>query len=101
MTDVNDNAPQFLGAPYSLNISELAMVGTELLTVEAVDADQRGPFSTVEYSLERGQYSDYLELDNTLSGTIRLAKTLDYETLQVIRGFAIILMILVNYRSWR
>ena len=85
MTDVNDNAPQFLGSPYSLNISELAMVGTELITVEAVDADQRGPFSTVEYSLERGQYSDYLELDNTLSGTIRLAKTLDYETLQVIR----------------
>ena len=37
----------------------------------------------------RGQYSDYLELDNTLSGTIRLAKTLDYETLQVIRGFLI------------
>ena len=53
MTDVNDNAPQFLGAPYSLNISELAMVGSNLITVEAVDADQRGPFSTVEYSLER------------------------------------------------
>ena len=37
----------------------------------------------------RGQYSDYLELDNTLSGTIRLAKTLDYETLQVIRGILV------------
>ena len=53
VTDVNDNAPQFLGAPYSLNISELAMVGSNLITVEAVDADQRGPFSTVEYSIER------------------------------------------------
>ena len=40
----------------------------------------------------RGQYSDYLELDNMLSGTIRLAKTLDYETLQVIRGIVIMLM---------
>ena len=53
MTDVNDNAPQFLGSPYSVNMSELTRVGTEVLTVEAVDADQRGPFSTVEYSLER------------------------------------------------
>lgn len=53
MTDVNDNAPQFLGAPYNLSISELTMVNSELITVEAVDADQRGPFSTVEYSLER------------------------------------------------
>ena len=43
----------------------------------------------------RGQYSDYLELDNTLSGTIRLAKTLDYETLQVIREIVIILMLLM------
>ena len=31
----------------------------------------------------RGQFSDYLELDNTLSGTIRLARTVDYEKIQV------------------
>ena len=55
----------------------------------------------------RGQYSDYLELDNTLSGTIRLAKTLDYETLQVIRGIRVIFMFDdvdvddVYCRSWR
>ena len=47
----------------------------------------------------RGQYSDYLELDNTLSGTIRLAKTLDYETLQVIREIVIILMLLMIFSN--
>ena len=54
MTDVNDNAPQFLGAPYSVRLSEAAPLGSEVLTVEAVDADQRGPFSSVEYLLEAG-----------------------------------------------
>ena len=44
----------------------------------------------------RGQYSDYLELDNMLSGTIRLAKTLDYETLQVITCRCLLILMISN-----
>ena len=41
MTDVNDNAPSFVGSPYTLNISELSLVGARVFGgVEAVDRDQ-------------------------------------------------------------
>ncbi|XP_039300341.1 cadherin-related family member 1-like, partial [Nilaparvata lugens] len=44
VTDANDNAPQFVNAPYILNISEVTVVGTRVLQgVKAVDADQQGP----------------------------------------------------------
>ena len=41
VTDVNDNAPSFVGSPYTLNISELSLVGARVFGgVEAVDRDQ-------------------------------------------------------------
>ena len=33
VTDVNDNAPLFLGAPYNLSLSELTVVGSKILSV--------------------------------------------------------------------
>ena len=81
---MNDNAPQFLGAPYTVNISEVTPAGTEILRVEAVDADQRGPFSTVEYQIESGQWSDYLSVDT--GGQVTLARQLDYETVNMIQA---------------
>ena len=39
ITDVNDNKPQFKGAPYTLKVPENTTVGTRLLQVEATDAD--------------------------------------------------------------
>ena len=44
--------------------------------------DQPGPFSTVEYQVLPGPYSDYVDFVNTLEGTLQLKKTLDYETLK-------------------
>ena len=82
VTDVNDNAPSFVGSPYTLNVSELSLVGATVFGgVEAVDRDQPGPFSTVEYSVE-GAYADYVTFENPLEGTLVLTKALDYETLQ-------------------
>ena len=50
VTDVNDNAPSFVGAPYTLNISELSLVGATVFGgVEAVDRDQPGMRSMVEF----------------------------------------------------
>jgi len=78
VTDVNDNAPQFLGAPYNVNLSEVTQIGTKVLRVEAVDSDQRGPFSTVEYQLEYEKNQDhYFEVDS--DGRVTLLKSLDYE----------------------
>ncbi len=38
--DVNDNPPVFLNAPYSAMVSENAMIGLVIATVEASDADE-------------------------------------------------------------
>uniref|UniRef100_A0A1B6EHK3 Cadherin domain-containing protein n=2 Tax=Cuerna arida TaxID=1464854 RepID=A0A1B6EHK3_9HEMI len=82
VTDVNDNAPRFINAPYILNISEVTVVGTRVLqAVKTVDADQQGPFSTVQYSVLPGPNSDYFVFINELEGTIVLRKPLDYEAL--------------------
>ncbi|XKL64605.1 hypothetical protein PGB90_004691 [Kerria lacca] len=82
VTDVNDNAPQFISAPYLLNASEVTVLGTRVLqSIRAVDIDQQGPFSTVQYSVLSGPYSDYFSFINGLEGTLVLRKSLDYETL--------------------
>ena len=84
VTDVNDNAPSFLAAPYMLNISELSLVGSVLHSeILALDVDQPGPFSTVEYNIPSGPFSDYLTFENPLEGKIVLTKGLDYEKLQL------------------
>lgn len=58
VTDANDNAPQFLQAPYVLNISEVTVVGTRVLQgIRALDADQQGPYSTVQYSVLQSPHS--------------------------------------------
>ncbi len=82
VTDVNDNAPQFVGAPYMLNISELTQVGAVVFTgIEAVDKDHPGPFSTVEYAVE-GEFADHVAFANPLVGSLVLIKGLDHETLK-------------------
>ena len=67
-----------MGAPYNVNLSEVTQIGTKVLRVEAVDSDQRGPFSTVEYQLEYEKNQDhYFEVDS--DGRVTLLKSLDYE----------------------
>ncbi|XP_055377565.1 protocadherin-16 [Condylostylus longicornis] len=83
VTDVNDNAPQWIGAPYTLTLSEVTVPGTRILQgARAVDDDQQGPFSTVEYAVLPGPNSDFVQFLNPLEGTLVLKKALDYETLQ-------------------
>lgn len=83
VTDVNDNAPIFQNDPYKLNISELTIVGSSIYDqIKAFDRDQPGPFSTVEYSIANGKFSDYVAFANPLEGSLILTKHLDYETLK-------------------
>ncbi|CAB4054632.1 unnamed protein product [Lepeophtheirus salmonis] len=87
VTDVNDNAPEFIGKlPYTLNISELTIVGSRVFQgMRATDKDQPGPFSTVEYSIQPGRFSDYLTFENPLEGSLVLTKHLDYESLRTFK----------------
>lgn len=55
--DVNDNAPQWVGAPYRVRVSELTAVGTRILAPRATDADQPGPHATLHYSVVPGPHS--------------------------------------------
>ena len=81
--DVNDNAPKWIGAPYTISLSEVTVVGTRILQgARAVDADQPGPYSTVEYQVLPGPLSDYVDFVNPLEGTLQLKKSLDYEQLK-------------------
>ncbi|XP_061386512.1 protocadherin Fat 4-like [Musca vetustissima] len=81
--DINDNAPQWIGTPYTLTLSEVTVPGTRILQgAKAEDADQQGPFSTVEYQVLPGPYSEYVQFLNPLEGTLVLKKALDYEQMQ-------------------
>lgn len=81
--DVNDNSPKWIGAPYTISLSEVTVKGTRILQgARAVDADQPGPFSTVEYQVLPGPFSDYVDFVNPLEGTLQLKKSLDYEQLR-------------------
>ncbi|XP_055906826.1 protocadherin alpha-8 isoform X1 [Eupeodes corollae] len=80
--DVNDNAPQWIGTPYTLTLSEVTVPGTRILQgARAADIDQQGPFSTVEYQVLPGPFSDYVQFLNPLEGTLVLRKPLDYEVM--------------------
>uniref|UniRef100_A0A1S4GJ87 Cad96Cb, isoform B n=1 Tax=Anopheles gambiae TaxID=7165 RepID=A0A1S4GJ87_ANOGA len=83
VTDVNDNAPMWIGAPYKLNLSEVTVIGTRILQgIRAHDLDQPGPYSTVEYQTLPGPYSDFVAFVTPLEGTLVLKKYIDYETVQ-------------------
>lgn len=83
VTDANDNRPEWQGTiPYTVNISEMATVGSVAMSgIRAIDNDQLGPYSTVEYYVEPGPYSHLLRFASPLEGTLILASSLDYETL--------------------
>ncbi|XP_050081975.1 fat-like cadherin-related tumor suppressor homolog [Anopheles aquasalis] len=83
VTDVNDNAPMWIGAPYKLNLSEVTVIGTRILQgIRAIDLDQPGPYSTVEYQTLPGPFSDYVAFVTPLEGTLVLKKFIDYESVQ-------------------
>ncbi|CAG9576339.1 unnamed protein product [Danaus chrysippus] len=83
--DVNDNAPSWSGAPYRARVSELAAVGTRLLTARALDPDQPGPHATVRYSVLPGPAAvgathEYVWFPSELDGALVVRRPLDYET---------------------
>ncbi|KPM08420.1 protocadherin Fat 1-like protein [Sarcoptes scabiei] len=83
ITDANDNKPEWQGVvPYSVNISEMTTIGTVVMNgIRAIDNDQLGPYSTIEYYVEPGPYSHLLRFSSPLEGNLVLSGHLDYETM--------------------
>ncbi|KAG5330656.1 FAT protein, partial [Acromyrmex charruanus] len=77
ITDINDNVPQFQRLPYRVQVSEGAVIGTQLLRVYTTDADE-GLNGDVFYSLEDGNQYGHFMIDEA-TGQISLMKELDRE----------------------
>ncbi|KAF2894632.1 hypothetical protein ILUMI_11530 [Ignelater luminosus] len=78
VTDVNDNPPKFLRAPYKVQISEGSSVGTQVVRLYTTDADE-GLNGDVFYSIASGNEDGRFEIDEA-TGQIVLARSLDRET---------------------
>ncbi|TDG46679.1 hypothetical protein AWZ03_006859 [Drosophila navojoa] len=83
VTDVNDNAPEFLRAPYQVTISEGAPEGTHIMHVFTQDADE-GLNGDVYYSLAAGNEANLFSLDSA-TGLLTLAHRLDRESQEIHR----------------
>ncbi|XP_056297999.1 protocadherin Fat 3a isoform X3 [Pseudoliparis swirei] len=75
--DANDNPPTFDQASYEILVNESVLVGTNVLTVSAVDED-KGENGYITYSISSLQSLPFKI--NQFSGIISTTKELDFET---------------------
>uniref|UniRef100_A0A672YLJ1 Protocadherin Fat 1-like n=1 Tax=Sphaeramia orbicularis TaxID=375764 RepID=A0A672YLJ1_9TELE len=73
--DTNDNAPWFIGTPYSGRVFESAAIGSAVLQITALDKD-KGQNAEITYSIESGNVANSFAIDPVL-GIITVAKELD------------------------
>ncbi|XP_068141663.1 LOW QUALITY PROTEIN: cadherin-related tumor suppressor [Drosophila tropicalis] len=78
ITDVNDNAPEFLRGPYHVTLSEGSPEGTHIIHIFTQDADE-GLNGDVYYSLFSGNEGGHFNLDGA-TGQLSLARHLDRES---------------------
>ncbi|XP_047519236.1 fat-like cadherin-related tumor suppressor homolog isoform X1 [Pieris napi] len=79
VTDVNDNCPVFVRRPYVAAVLAGAEPGTEVLTVEAVDADANDN-GEVRYEMKRG-HGELFRVDRR-TGQITLKQSVDAQRQQ-------------------
>lgn len=77
LSDVNDNAPQFLKSSYSATVQEDEKPGSLIKKVNATDKDQ-GSNSAIFYEIVGGNDQSLFSI-NRLNGEIKVSRTLDYE----------------------
>jgi len=86
VTDENDNWPTFIGSPYLVDLNESAPIGSLIQANEivAIDNDQQGALSTIEYSVVGGSlWSDSFTFLNPLDSRSLIVKQnhlLDFES---------------------
>ncbi|XP_032596212.1 cadherin-99C isoform X2 [Drosophila grimshawi] len=95
VSDVNDNAPQFMNTPYEVTVPESTPLGTTVFrNIQAVDKDA-GVNGLVEYFIVKGNTNTTEDEKLTSAdgygsfaisfphqGQVTVAKTLDYEKIQ-------------------
>ncbi|KAG7322395.1 hypothetical protein KOW79_013741 [Hemibagrus wyckioides] len=79
--DVNDNAPVFEKASYTVTLAENSITGTTVVQLLATDNDSENCAIRYEILLDALNYSDYFDIDST-TGFIVTARLLDYELIQ-------------------
>lgn len=77
INDVNDNAPQFIRAPYKVQVSEGTTLGSQLIRVYTIDIDE-GLNGDVFYYISNGNSDGRFAIDDA-TGQITLVKALDRE----------------------
>jgi hypothetical protein len=81
INDVNDKAPEFIGAPYSFSIKELIPVGTIVFqNIKAIDRDLPDkPNSQISFSIIKGPCSEYFEFPLTTNSDLATSKLIQYD----------------------
>lgn len=74
--DINNNAPVFTKDDYVIAIKEDAIVGSEVLVLNATDADT-GINAELVYRLSKGHFDDFAI--NSETGAVTIANKLDYD----------------------
>ena len=78
VNNLNDNRPQFIGAPYSGMVIEHAATNTAVVTVRGEDADIESP-GIIRFSIIGGNFGNSFMIDEE-TGMIRIASDIDRET---------------------
>lgn len=79
--DINDNTPRFSLPTFNVKVREDVPLGTVVAIVNAVDPDL-GSGGEIQYSIIDEEYLDDIFKIDSLSGTIRTSKLLDFEERQ-------------------
>uniref|UniRef100_A0A8C1UYM9 Protocadherin alpha subfamily C, 2 n=1 Tax=Cyprinus carpio TaxID=7962 RepID=A0A8C1UYM9_CYPCA len=78
VSDVNDNAPEFLQNSYELYLSENNVAGASIFSVTAFDRDLNEN-ALIAYNLNQGDLTSFLNI-NSETGIIYALKSFDFET---------------------
>ncbi|XP_065157447.1 cadherin-89D isoform X2 [Atheta coriaria] len=79
--DINDHAPVFENAPYSITVDELTPAGLTIFRgIKALDRDKPNtPNSDVQYAITAGNERGKFALDSSHQALLMLEKGLDYD----------------------
>ncbi|XP_046579034.1 cadherin-99C-like [Haliotis rubra] len=103
--DTNDNAPVFVGAPYSISVSELAPIGTTVFQgLSATDLDFGGnkniDFGIVPGSGAKTDGSTVFQIRRPSEGYVTVTGGLDFEELSAVNQAYYILNISASDRAY-
>lgn len=85
--DINDNAPVFINASSKIYVSENTPVGSEIITINALDADYLTN-GTISYSILLQNPAGIVSIDR-VTGVLSLSQPLDYELSSIACQFTI------------